>query len=51
MAYSRKSILQQHPSDITNILKATTADPKDEAVSAPSDIIAVILIRHKLAVA
>jgi hypothetical protein len=31
MAYDRESILQQYPSDITGILKATTANPKDEA--------------------
>jgi DnaJ-domain-containing protein 1 len=31
MAYERQSILQQYPKEITNILKATTADPKDEA--------------------
>ncbi len=31
MAYDRESILQQYPSDITDILKATTANPKDEA--------------------
>jgi hypothetical protein len=31
MAYDRGSILQQYPKEITNILKATTADPKDEA--------------------
>ena len=30
MAYDRGSILQQYPKEITNILKATTADPKDE---------------------
>ena len=30
MAYDRESILQQYPKEITNILKATTADPKDE---------------------
>jgi len=31
MAYDRESILQQYPSEITDILKATTADPKDKA--------------------
>jgi hypothetical protein len=31
MAYDRESILQQYPKEITHILKATTADPKDEA--------------------
>ena len=31
MAYDRESILQQYPSDITDILKATTANPKDDA--------------------
>ncbi len=31
MAYDRESVLQQYPSDITDILKATTADPKDKA--------------------
>ena len=31
MAYDRESILQQYPKEITYILKATTADPKDEA--------------------
>ncbi len=31
MAYCRESILQQYPSDITDILKATTANPKDAA--------------------
>ena len=31
MAYDRESILQQYPSEITDILKATTANPKDEA--------------------
>ena len=31
MAYDRGSILQQYPKEITHILKATTADPKDEA--------------------
>jgi hypothetical protein len=30
MAYDRGSILQRYPKEITNILKATTADPKDE---------------------
>jgi hypothetical protein len=30
MAYDRESILRQYPSDITDILKATTAHPKDE---------------------
>ncbi len=30
MAYDRESILQQYPKEITDILKATTADPKDE---------------------
>jgi hypothetical protein len=30
MAYDRESILQQYPSEITDILKATTADPKDK---------------------
>ncbi len=30
MAYDRESILQQYPKEITHILKATTADPKDE---------------------
>ncbi len=30
MAYDRGSILQQYPKEITNILNATTADPKDE---------------------
>ena len=31
MAYERGSILQQYPSEITDILKATTVDPKDKA--------------------
>ena len=31
MAYERDSILQQYPSEITDILKATTLSPKDEA--------------------
>lgn len=31
MAYDRESILQEYPSEITDILKATTADPKDKA--------------------
>jgi uncharacterized coiled-coil protein SlyX len=31
MAYDRESILQQYPKEITHILKATTADPKDNA--------------------
>jgi hypothetical protein len=31
MAFARESILQQYPKEITDILKATTADPKDEA--------------------
>ena len=31
MAFDRESILQQYPKEITDILKATTADPKDEA--------------------
>jgi outer membrane murein-binding lipoprotein Lpp len=31
MAYDRESILQQYPKEITHILKATTADQKDEA--------------------
>ena len=30
MAYDRESILQQHPTEITDILKATTAKPKDK---------------------
>jgi hypothetical protein len=30
MAYDRESILQQYPKEITHILKATTADPKDD---------------------
>jgi hypothetical protein len=30
MAYDRDSILQQYPSEITDILKATTLSPKDE---------------------
>ena len=31
MTYDRESILQEYPSEITDILKATTADPKDKA--------------------
>ena len=31
MAYERESILQQYPSEITDILKATTVDPKNKA--------------------
>ena len=31
MAYDRESVLQQYRSEITDILKATTANPKDEA--------------------
>jgi outer membrane murein-binding lipoprotein Lpp len=31
MAHDRESILQQYRKEITHILKATTADPKDEA--------------------
>jgi hypothetical protein len=31
MAYDRESILQQYPSEITDILKATTADTKNKA--------------------
>ena len=31
MAYDRESILQQYPSEITDILKATTVDPKNKA--------------------
>jgi hypothetical protein len=30
MAYDRESVLEQYPSEITDILKATTADPKDK---------------------
>jgi hypothetical protein len=30
MAYDRKSILQQYPTEITDILRATTADRKDK---------------------